>query len=449
MRHPRPAIPRPRDPSLGPLRDGGRVVIIGGGPAGVGCALELVNLSRKLGLKIHVSMYEFKHFGERAPHYNQCVGVLSPPVVSILEEKLSVPFPHHLATRTITDYVLHSEGEALPLQEEEEPSYAFRRTQFDHYMLERARAEGVEVVEAHVVDFELHNWGAVVYSDRDNREADLIVGAFGMEFGTARIFERRTPYRQPRFLNSIVTKVHPSEEFLESFGNSIHAFIPSLERVEFGAITPKANHLTVNIAGRDISSLWMDRFLELPAVKACLPRLPGDLHPPDSPLGKNDFQYFMGRFPISVARGIFGDRYVILGDAAGLVRPFKGKGINSGLLSGILAAEAILHSGVSRNALQSHFERDPFYRDIRADKPYGQALRLMARLTSRLGLMDEVIEAARLDPRLREALFNCVSAHKLYRQILFHLFRPRLLGRLALRAGSLPFRRASASLKVQ
>ncbi|MFQ6111329.1 MAG: NAD(P)/FAD-dependent oxidoreductase [Nitrospinota bacterium] len=419
------------------------MVIIGGGPAGVGCALGLVNLSRKIGRKVHISIYEFKRFGESAPHYNQCVGVLSPPILSILEEKLSVPFPHHLVTRTITDYVLHSEGGALPLQGEEEPSYAFRRTQCDRYMLERARSEGVEVGEAHVVEVELNAWGGVIYSDRDNREAEMVVGAFGMEFGTAKIFERRTPYRQPRFLNSIVTKVHPSEEFLNSFGGAIHAFIPSLGRIEFGAITPKANHLTVNIAGRDITSLWMDRFLELSAVKACLPRLPRDFPPPGSPQGRNDFQYFMGRFPISVARGIFGDRYVIVGDAAGLVRPFKGKGINSGLLSGILAAEAILHSGVSRNALQSHFERDPFYKDIRGDKPYGQALRLLARLTSRLGLMEEVVEAARLDPRLREALFNCVSTHKLYRQILFHLFRPHLLGRLTLGAGRLLFRRAS------
>ena len=34
-----------------------------------------------------------------------------------------------------------------------------------------------------------------------------------------------------------------------AFGNRIHAFLPTSPRIEFGAITPKGNHLTINIAG--------------------------------------------------------------------------------------------------------------------------------------------------------------------------------------------------------
>ena len=67
------------DSKLGPLRDGGHVVIIGGGPGGAACATAVCRLAQSLGREIRVTVYEGKTFaGER--HYNQCVGVLSPPL---------------------------------------------------------------------------------------------------------------------------------------------------------------------------------------------------------------------------------------------------------------------------------------------------------------------------------------------------------------------------------
>ena len=36
--------------------------------------------------------------------------------------------------------------------------------------------------------------------------------------------------------------------------------------------------------------------------------------------------YHRGCFPVKPAKHLFGDRYVTIGDAAGLIRPFKGKG---------------------------------------------------------------------------------------------------------------------------
>ena len=64
----------------------------------------------------------------------------------------------------------------------------------------------------------------------------------------------------------------------------------------------------------------------------------------------NHLVYFKGRFPRSLAHNYYGDRYVMIGDAAGLVRAFKGKGVTTAVMTGIRAAETILNHGISHQA---------------------------------------------------------------------------------------------------
>jgi flavin-dependent dehydrogenase len=420
---------------MGALQDRCTVAIIGGGPGGAACAIALKNLAAESGTEIDVVLYEGKVF-DGETHYNPCVGVLSPPIKEILNEELGVPFPHHLVRGVITSYVLHSDRGQIELWGEEAPSYALRRVHFDAYLLEQARARGVRVIRSRVTDVELR-WDAVgVYSESEQCQADVVVGAFGLDDGGCKLFERatghlgRNRYRQPQALSSIVTKIHTRDEFLGRFGERIHAFLPSIPQVEFGAITPKGDHLTINIAGAAINSTWMDWFLELPAVKRVTPR-DQDLLPPDSDLSANDFRYFKGRFPISVADHYCGDRYVVVGDAAGLVRPFKGKGVNSACISGLAAARAVIREGISKEAFQASFKADPRLRAILNDLFYGRLIRRLAIASARYGTLDGVMDLAREEPTLRRALYNCISAHEPYRQIVRETLQPVLTLRLA------------------
>jgi flavin-dependent dehydrogenase len=411
------------------------VAIIGGGPGGAACAIALKNLAAETGKEIDVILYEGKVFGGET-HYNQCVGVLSPPIEEIVTDELGLPFPHHLVRGQITSYILHSDRQELELRGEEEPSYALRRVHFDAYLLEQARTRGVRVIHSRVTDVELR-WDRVgIYSESEQCQADVVVGAFGLDDGGCRLFERATGhmrenrYSQPQALGSIVTKIHPRDEFLDRFGGRIHAFLPSIPQIEFGAITPKGDHLTINIAGEKIDSSWMDRFLELTAVKGVLPK-GKDLSPPNSELSANDFGYFRGRFPISVADNFCGDRYVVVGDAAGLVRSFKGKGVNSACISGVAAARAMMKEGISKEAFQTYFATDPRLQAIFNDLFYGRIVRKLAIASASYGFLDSVIDLANKEPLLRRALFNCVSAHKPYREIARETLQPMLTLRLA------------------
>ncbi len=385
------------------------------------CSVALLKLARSLGRQIRVVLYDGKAFvGET--HYNQCVGVLSPPIEDILAQ-LDIPFPHHLIQRKIYTYVLHGEHRQIRLSDPSSPSYSLLRVQFDKYMLDQAYAHGVEVRQGRVTDLEFLPDRVNVYAESTNCEAAVVFGAFGLDPGTAALLAQATSYHPPHFLTSLVTKIHPPSQIIDKFGDDIHAFLPPNPHIEFGAITPKQNHLTINFAGTAIDSRDMDTFLNYLPVRQLL-----SFADPAHPQNPKDFVYFRGRFPISIARNFYGNRYVCLGDAAGLVRAFKGKGINSACQTALWAAETALTVGVSQHAFDTHYRAA--CRSILNDAPYGKAVRQLASIGSRLRLMDHLIAVAQQEPTLRHALFDAVSAHRTYRAIAADLFYPPTLLRL-------------------
>jgi flavin-dependent dehydrogenase len=371
------------------------------------------------GRRVSITIVEGKEFsGER--HYNQCVGVLSPPLASVLRDELDLPFPEHLARGSISGYVLHSGAQELRLADHGEPSIALRRVQFDAYMLDAARDRGVTVLDARAVDLEFHDHDVVVYTDNVPLTADVVVGAFGLDEGSATMFSRTTPYRPPQALSSVVTKYHPGPEVMRDFGNSIHAFLPRHPRIEFGGITPKGDHLTINIAGRTVDTPLMRSFIEQEQVRRVAKNL--------DQAGKYDrfdLRFFKGRFPSSQARGYFGDRFVMVGDSAGLVRAFKGKGVTSGVLTGARAARTMLEAGISSRAFNEHYRTAN--EDIASDTIYGQLMRRGAIWMARSGLMGAVMRAAGSNPHLRQALYDAVSGEASYRKVLAASVAPRSL----------------------
>lgn len=398
-----------RNLGLGPLHDGQRVAIIGGGPAGASCAITLKNLAKKRNINLDVIIFELKDF-EGGIEHNECAGVLSQPIEHIIEDKLEIPFPWHLVKREVAGYYLHTDNHVIKLDGEGEISYALRRIQFDAYLLHKAKESGATVIRSKATDVEIGKDMVTVYSEAKHILADVVVGAFGLEEGTHRIFERETPYRSPRFLLTILTKFHPKGKHhnLEDTDGYIHAFLPSLKEIEFGAITPKADHYTINIAGAKISARSMDEFLQLPAVLEVLPKNFSE--------SLDSLDYHRGCFPIKPAKHLYGDRYVTIGDAAGLIRPFKGKGVNSACLMGIKAAETMINIGISGEAFQTYAGS---FSEVIKDLPYAHAVRRFVIWGAYYGFLTPIIQIATDHPACKKALFDSVSGKKPYREILF------------------------------
>ena len=392
-----------------------RIAIIGAGPGGTACALKLHKLASSMGKSLDISIIEGKQFSTEL-HQNQCVGVLSHPIAQLLEVDLGIDFPRHLTRNIIDTYVLHSQNRSIDLKNGN-PSTALRRVEFDAYMLEEVKKRGIRIIPGRAVDIEFHDSSVIVFTENIPLEAEVVVGAFGMDEGTASIFERATHYHPPKALSSVVTKYHPGPGVMDSFGSSIHAFLPSIKGIEFGGITPKGKHLAINIAGKSVDSRMMDHFLELPTVIELL----------GGPATRNsdrsdDLCYFKGRIASSLADHYYGDRYVIVGDAAGLVRPFKGKGVTSAILSGKFAAETCLMKGITRQAFHSHYR--PANEEITRDLFYGKMARMAAMFILRSRILDAVLEAAKRESHLKSALYGAVSGHTSYREV----FRQALSG---------------------
>jgi flavin-dependent dehydrogenase len=411
---------------MGPLRDGQTVAIIGGGPAGASCAIALLNAAQARGVHIEVIIYEGKDFSGEL-HHNQCVGVLSPPLDTVMSDGLGVAFPSHLVQRTVTKYVLHSDHQDLELEGDGAPAYTVSRVRFDDYLLWQARSRGAKLVRSRVTDLEFFWDRVIVYAESESRSVDVVVAAFGLDEGSGQFLLRATgvrgaeAYRAPDCVHSIVTRVPEDEAGLESLGTAIHAFLPSDRAIEFGAVTPKRDHLTINIAGATVTARNMDQFLRLPSVRRVLPAGFDPIACPPV--------YFKGHFPVNTARGICHDRYVSVGDASGLLRSFKGKGVTYACITGLRAARAMIGEGICKEAFRKAYLGE--CGEILADIPYGQVVRWLAIQGSRYGLIDSVISQARGDAILRRALFDAVSANRFYREIVADVMKPGLLLGLA------------------
>lgn len=390
-----------------PIEEGDTVCIVGGGPGGAGCAISLLKESRAIGKPIKVVIFEHKKFSEHR-HYNQCIGVLSPPLENILKDEFDLEIPENLILSEIEGYCLHSDRLDLNLiGEETGRSISVKRSRFDAFMLEEAEKAGATVVHNRVTGIEINPDEVMVYSEGDNYKGAVVVGAFGLDDGSCRVFEQGTSYRQPDFLNTIITRLSPGQKFIKGMESTIHAFLLSHPGLEFGAVTPKGDHIAINIAGRNVSSRVMLAFLRSEPVQRFLP--PHQHR--EKPLN-----YFKGKFPIAPARNLFGDRYVTIGDAAGLMRPFKGKGINSAINTGIYAARSIMHHGVSQKSFSENFYKDCW--ELTHDLPYGRCVRVLTNLATDLKFMDQMIAVAATDKDFMKAMFNSVSGHLAYKRII-------------------------------
>jgi flavin-dependent dehydrogenase len=418
---------------------GKTVAIIGGGPGGAATAIRLARLSRERDLRVRIVLFEGKDF-ER--HYNQCAGVLSPPIEETLRTRLGIDLPYEIFKRQIYGYRLHAGGREILLvgPHREGATYTVRRVMFDRYLLSCAEREGVEVFRSRVTGVEFPPSGrfgslriraprknirdrVFLYTEGGTVKVDAVVGAFGLDDGMVDIFETATgfAYRRPRKIaHTYVAKFHTERAFIErKLGSIIYAYLfpPGIPNLDFGAITPKGDHVIVNVAGAAATVEDFFAFLSLDVVRDHLP-----------PVSVEEQDVFKGKFPGAPGRGAVGEKYLMVGDATGWLRPFKGKGIGMAVETGILAAETMAERGLSPASFRTYEERT---RGLREDHAYGTWARYLCKAGDAAGALGMVLSMARINQDIHDALFNAVSGHDSFRNIFRRYVRPGTAARVA------------------
>ena len=116
---------------------------------------------------------------------------------------------------------------------------------------------------------------------------------------------------------------------------------------------------------------------------------------------------------------------VVVGDASGMLRPFKGKGVNAAILSGVAAANIMVHRGLAKKDFQRYYL--PIFHQVTDDIWYGRLVRFMTNTLANRGGMDVILALAKEIPILRRALTESVSGAAAYRDIFQRFTDQRVL----------------------
>ena len=371
------AIPAPSRTGIR-LDDGSRVGVVGGGPAGALFAFFFLEMSRRAGLDARVDIFERRDFSAIGPAgCNMCGGIISESLVQTLAVE-GINLPPDVVERGIDSYIMHfDEGRVRidPPGHEKRIAAVHRGAgpkgmkeskwrSFDGTLLDRARAAGANLVKGSVDEITIADGRPRVRTKDGKTETyDLLVVATGVNTPSLKLFEQLPiAYRQPRTTKTYICEFYLGQDAVGKYlGSSMHVFLLHIPRLEFAALVPKGDYVTLCLLGREIDDRLVRSFIDSAEVRSCLP--PG-WEPP------TDCCHCGPKINIRTAKRPFGDRFVFIGDA-GTSRLYK-DGIGAAYRTAKAAATTAVFQGISNASFNRYFW--PVCRSLELDNRIGKLI---------------------------------------------------------------------------
>ena len=259
------------------IGNGSKIAVIGGGPAGSFFAYFALDFAEQRGIGIQIDIYEAKNFHVAGPAgCNRCGGIVSESLVKALSTD-GIVLPSNVIRRGIESYTLHMEQGATliktPLKEQKIASM-FRgfgplgsdnpgSVSFDNYLLELCQKKGVNTIYEKVIDLERNGKGINVQTKTNSTSYDLVIGSVGLNPRSFSFFKKITPaFIPPETTRTYICEFKLGNELIDQYlGNSMHVFLLNLKNIEFGALIPKGQYVTLVLLGKQITGEIVDRFL--------------------------------------------------------------------------------------------------------------------------------------------------------------------------------------------
>jgi flavin-dependent dehydrogenase len=419
------------------LIDGSRVAVIGGGPAGSLFAYFLLDMAERVDLKLDVDIFEPRRFAQPGPvGCNMCGGIVSETLVQNLATD-GVFLSSDVVQRGIDSYVLHTDVGSVRIatpndemrigavhrgggpRDVTEP----RWESFDQHLLANAVERGANVIHARVDEVgHIDGRPTIKVHAGEPQAYDLAVIATGVNTSILKSFEGLgIGYLRPKVTKTLIREYFLGAEAIErSLGTSMHVFLLNLPRLEFAAVIPKGDYVTMCLLGEDIDSTLGDAFAATPEVRAIMP-------PGWDPEARS-----CQCLPHINVRGVekpYAERVVFIGDS-GVTRLYK-DGIGAAYRTAKAAARTAIFVGVSEGAFRDHFM--PLCRSIQGDNRIGAYAFILTRVAQRLRILRRAILAITLDeqrpgrrPRLSGVLWDIFSGSAPYGDIFRRMFDPVL-----------------------
>ena len=423
------------------LKSGSRIGVVGGGPAGSFFSLFLLQMADTAGLDIDLDIYEPRDFSVPGPQgCNMCAGVISESLVQSLAVE-GINLPETVVQRGIDSYVMHTAAGnvtiATPLEEMRIATVLrgsgppkqreMKWKSFDGYLLQLAVAKGAKVLRNRVTNI---GWNdgrpEVQLKDGQSRRYDLLVGAVGVNTASLGVFEKLgISYRRPGTKRTLVAELAMDSDFISSVpGNSLHVFLMNLPGLEFAAMAPKGDYVTLCLIGNGVNREVADQFLQHPAVRRSVP---------EGVLSAARVCQCSPWASLGNATHPFADRLVLIGDCG--VSRLNKDGIGSAYRTAKAAARTAVFEGIAGQDFYRHYW--PICQSISRDNRYGRAIYLIAggvqgKAHPTVGMLrtahDEQSQHGQ-KRRMSMVLWDTFTGSAPYREVFVRTLHPYFLGR--------------------
>ncbi len=290
------------------------VIIAGAGPAGSTCARECA----REGLK--TLLLDKDPF----PRSKPCGGAVSQHALSLLDFTL----PEHIIEKECFGARVHYGGRSIEMQSKYRYAVLVSRERFDSFLAEKA-VEGKArfVTGEKVVAVQEAGDGVTVVSEKATYQSRFLIGADGIHSRVALALRR--PLGKSEMALALVSRVPADDDMIDRRQNRTLDMHFGIAPQGYGWLFPHRGYYSVGMMG--LASMVEDPKTMLSDYAHALGM---------------DLSAVQGHFiPLGgTKRNVASNRILLVGDAAGFADPFLGEGIAHAVLSGQLAARAIIDS---------------------------------------------------------------------------------------------------------
>ena len=383
-----------------------------------------------------------------------CGGIVSESLVQLLATE-GINLPSSVVQRGIDSYVLHMDVGTVriePTRREKRIAAVHRGAgprgvvesrwhSFDAHLLDLAKGRGAQVRAERVEGIDRDGGKPRITTKKGTSSGyDLLVGAVGVNTGALKLFEEMgAGYRAPGTTKTYICELFLGERTIKTyFGNAMHMFLLNLPRLEFAALIPKGDYVTMVMLGTGIDKSLVEAFFSAPEVRKCFP---SDWSPPA------DFCRCSPAINISAAVKPFADRMVLIGDS-GVSRLYK-DGIGGAYRTAKAAARTAVFEGVAEEDFRKGYL--PVCRSLSMDNGIGKVVFGITSLIQKTTVLRKGLlrmtaaeqESRQWNPRMSDVLWDTFTGSAPYKDVFRRSLHPVFLGRLLYETsmGMLPARR--------